>query len=399
MQPSSLPLTLGLMLYSAVWLITLGFAEKFRLLSTNRRAAIALAYFLWVVIGSIYSQYPDEALTDIVLKVPFAAWAILLGTSTLLTFSNRDFLIKAFTVSAAIAVIISFIIAFYKFISTGDHTNLYFHKLINYDIVPPHYFGMYINFSYGIVLYYFIQGKHMFSKKWVSLLMLLLFFMMLVFISVRMQLIVFILVNGLVLGYYYKGMARVKKILIATGVVGLMFMLVMIIPGPRSRLMDTVNEIISYNGMVNDKQTNPRKFIWKEGYKVCKENFWLGTGTAGANQELNFKLKKLGVKFWNGATHYDISERNYNYHNSYLQHWATHGIIGLILLLLMLFGPFYMKITGPESTLFILVCSVSFITESMLERQAGVLFFSFFYSVFFILKPSKEELKKPAGQN
>ena len=68
------------MLYSAVWLVTLNFGTKFKVLAKNKMASLSLAYFVWVVIGGVYSSYPGEAEKDIILKIPFAAWAILMGS-------------------------------------------------------------------------------------------------------------------------------------------------------------------------------------------------------------------------------------------------------------------------------------------------------------------------------
>jgi hypothetical protein len=41
-----------------------------------------------------------------------------------------------------------------------------------------------------------------------------------------------------------------------------------------------------------------------------------------------------------------------------------------------------------RAKVFLLVCALSFLTESMLQRQAGILFFSFFYT---LLLPNRAE--------
>lgn len=380
------------MVYSLTWLLTLHFGQKFKVLAKNRLAALSLAYFLWVVIGGIYSSVPSEAEKDIILKIPFAAWPILIGSLTFFTEHHRKQIIQWFIVATAIAILFSFLTAVYNFTLTGDQSELYFSKLVSFRMVPPHYLGMYINFAYGISLYGLLTHRYILNKKWLNITFLGLFFISLVFIAVRMQFIVFAVLNLAVLNFFYTKVSWAKKLLWTLGILVLMFSLTIALPGSRSRLKDTVNEIISFEEMVNDKQTNARKFLWREGFQVCINNFWLGTGTGEADRALNQRLEPINARFWDGTSHYYLRDKNYNFHNAYLQHWATHGIIGLIIFLLMFIIPWFYKGATIEGNIFLLVCALSFLTESMMQRQAGVLFFSFFFTVFFIMKPSKPDI-------
>lgn len=389
-QVKWLPLTLGLMTYSAVWLFTLQFGAKLKLLSKNQLAALPLAYFVWVVLGGIYSALPGEAEKDIVLKIPFAAWPILVGSVLLFHERHRQALIKGFVLFTAAAILLNFFTSIYSYSITGDQSHLYFSKLVSFKMIPPHYLGMYINFAYAVVLYRLLVKKPLLGRGWVSIILLMVYFIALVFLSVRMQFITFAIVNLAVFSIFYKEVSLLKKTLWASGILVLMFALMMALPGPRSRMIDTVNEILSFEGMVNNKQTNARKFLWREGVKVCAENFWWGTGTGEADVALNEKLKPINAKFWDGKTHFYLRDKNYNFHNAYLQHWATHGFIGFIIFMAMFLVPLWRKGVPIEGKLFLMVCALSFITESMLQRQAGVLFFSFFYAVFFVMKPTPE---------
>ena len=207
-----------------------------------------------------------------------------------------------------------------------------------------------------------------------------------------MQLLVFMLVNLVIFGFYYKRVALGKKLAWLFAILAVMAALMYAVPGTRSRIKDTINELISFNGMVNNKQTNPRKFLWEGGLEVCRDNFWVGTGTGSADAALQIKIKDVNAKFWDGRHSFYLRDRNYNFHNAYLQHWAAHGLIGFLLLLGLFIIPLFSTAITVEGRIFLLVCAVSFLTESMLERQAGVLFFSFFYTLFFVLKPIREKL-------
>ena len=83
---------------------------------------------------------------------------------------------------------------------------------------------------------------------------------------------------------------------------------------------------------------------------------------------------------------------HYNYHNQYLQSFAAIGFFGGLLLLILLVIPgvqFLIKKKYLEVVLLFIVGSC-FLTESMLERQAGVAFISFFYTLLIILKPNNQ---------
>ena len=388
-QPIKLPLTLGLMLYSAVWLITLQFGTKLKLLAKNKMASLCFAYFLWIVIGAIYSPEKGEAIKDMVLKVPFAVWPILIGSVALFGTKNREQLVKAFIVALAVGTLFNFILAFVNYASTGDSQYFYFSKLIVSKLIPPHYFGMYLNMTYGILLLGLLQKNYLFKKQYWQIVLLAICVIGVIFAAVRMQYIVFIAITLFVFfrGYHHKSIG--KKMLAMLGLVAAMLGLSMAFPGSRARLNDTVNEFNSRNEMVNSKQTNHRKFIWTEGLEVIKQNWLFGTGTAAADPVLNARLYTIEATFWNGESTYKLRDKKYNYHNAYLQHWAAHGLIGLILLA-AIFVAGWRNTPDLVPKIFLLVCALSFITESMLERQAGVLFFSFFYTLFFILKPKKE---------
>ncbi|MDZ7848205.1 MAG: O-antigen ligase family protein [Owenweeksia sp.] len=375
-------------------MVTLRFGEKFRLIAEKRIAGLFLAYLLWVAIGAIYSNYPDEALQFLTRKIPFAVWPILMSSVAYFTMKDSLRLVHAFVYAMLVAVLFSFSQSIYQYVLTGDDSYLYFSELIYFKRVPPHYFGMYLSFAYGVVFYRLLRGKFLAGKKWLSLAAMILFFVAIIFSSVRMQYLVFGVLNMVLLFGFQSGISLRKRFMWGMGALAGLALFALLLPGSRSRLVDTVNEVISFDKMVNNKQTNPRKFLWRQGWEVIKENLWLGTGTGAEDPALQEKLAETKALFWDGDSNFHITERGYNYHNVYLQHWAAHGMVGLVILLAVLLVPFWLKSTPPEARIFLLVCGLSFITESMLQRQAGVLFFTFFYGLFFFLPHGHQRLQK-----
>jgi len=82
----------------------------------------------------------------------------------------------------------------------------------------------------------------------------------------------------------------------------------------------------------------------------------------------------------------NFAKRRYNFHNQYLQTFGTIGIFGFLVLIYLLVMPFITAIKKLDYlvAIFLFIICSSFLTESMLERQAGVAFFAFFYTLLII---------------
>jgi len=77
-----------------------------------------------------------------------------------------------------------------------------------------------------------------------------------------------------------------------------------------------------------------------------------------------------------------------NAHNQYLQTMITLGIIGLIVLLLNLILPalYSMEQKHYLYLVFLILIGFNLLFESMLETQAGVVFYAFFNAYLFAIK-------------
>lgn len=372
------------MFFGLCWLLSTDYKNKLEVLGRNKMAGLFFIYFLWVVIGAFYTPAPGEAEKDLVMKLPFAVWPLVLGSLFLFSDKDKRKLLRLFILASVLSILTCFIFAFGAFMNTADIQEFFFTNLVDYKVLPPHYLGMYLSFCYGCLLYNGLRKNYFFGRS-VDVLMLVILAVGIVFISVRIQYVAFLLLNCWIFFTFiyhrsgaFKAVSGLLLVLLVFGSLTWAF------PGSRHRIRDTYNEIVSFKSTVNQKQTNHRKFLWTEGWEVVQENWLLGTGTGAAKGALQVKLQDNDAKFWDGHDVYYLRDRNYNFHNVYLEHWANHGIIGFIILLAIIILPLFAP-GQAEGKIFLLICAVSFSTESMLERQAGVLFFSFFYTMFFML--------------
>jgi O-antigen ligase len=388
MQPVRIPVTIAIMLMGIVWIFTGFLREKTKSFFSNPAAVLVLGYYLWLLLGLFYTQNPKAAQTEIGAKVVLIAWAILLSYPLKLPAEKLRKVLLFFVFGTAAALLLALANALLNYIAFGHSSVFYFQKFSFFYFVPAHYLGLYTNFSYGLILLGLIKFPRQMPPRAILAALFFLFFIGLLLLAVRMQFVVFIFIN-LGAAIYYVRLKGLSLKALASALASLLLFLGLALSfsGSRARLVDTYHEIRSINQPIDNKQTNPRFFLWPAAMEVIQEHFWIGTGAGSERAALADKLKDNKAKFWDGTKTYYLAEKNYNYHNSFLQHFAAQGIIGLSIFLGMFLLPFFKPPPAafkPWAYLFLGIVALSFLTESMLQRQAGVLFFSFFYALFFV---------------
>jgi O-antigen ligase len=113
---------------------------------------------------------------------------------------------------------------------------------------------------------------------------------------------------------------------------------------------------------------------WSVYYDIFTTKSLLGTTLGDIGDVRKEKYLEKGFN--------DLALHNYNAHNQYLEILATLGILGFAVFLMLLFYPLVKKEADALYVPFLIICLITFCTESLLLRQQGILFFMFFYSVY-----------------
>jgi O-antigen ligase len=141
------------------------------------------------------------------------------------------------------------------------------------------------------------------------------------------------------------------------------------------------------------KQTNSkgstfqRLEVWRSSINVIKEHPFAGVGTGDVKDAL--------LKEYKAHSYEQAYKLKLNSHNQFLQTSIALGIGGLIIFMALLLIAIYNAIRQ-KNIIFIIFLSLSafhFLFESMLERQAGLVFFAFFYC-FLMIKSKKGYSKR-----
>lgn len=120
-----------------------------------------------------------------------------------------------------------------------------------------------------------------------------------------------------------------------------------------------------------------RLIFWKASADIIGENVWLGVGTGDVKSQMKSKYKEMGV--------YEQLHENDDPHNQFLRTFVATGLPGFLALM----GVFAFACTrGIQSRdylliAFLILMLIHFLFKSMLFREDGVVFFSFFYGLFY----------------
>jgi O-antigen ligase len=120
-----------------------------------------------------------------------------------------------------------------------------------------------------------------------------------------------------------------------------------------------------------------RVAIWKCAWDVVKLNpVWgVGTGDVQDNLQESYRINKFDFAYLYNS---------YNAHNQFLETMLALGVIGLLLLLCSFILPLQWAFKNQNGLylIFIIFIAANCLTESLFERQKGIVFYAFFNALF-----------------
>lgn len=209
------------------------------------------------------------------------------------------------------------------------------------------------------------------------------FLFMLIMLSSRMEIMIFFAVLTAILMVWGKRTGKLTKMIgVSAGLFAVIVILILSSATNRLRFKEMFDTKQSYSeNQFGGRALRVQK--WKYTIDCWKKEPIVGTG-AGDYKEI---LQQTYVD-----NDFELGYKNhFNSHNQYLQTLMATGVIGLFTLLL-LFGSTLVSAFRSKnwvSLTFTVVFVLSCITESMMERQRGIVFFVFFASFLLSRKSTR----------
>lgn len=361
-------------LLSGQWIQTAKFAFK------NTIFIILITFFLLHLVGLLYSSNMHAGWFDIEVKLSLILFPMVFFLSYSLNKVQREIVLKIFVVGTVVAMIACIVNAFFNF--KEMHSDAFYYTTLSI-FHHPSYFAMFICFSAAIIINRILYNDEN-LKKWqnVSLYILLIFFGVFIYLlsSKAGIIIFFITIFVMSVPAIFKINKRVLSVIILL-IAGFQIWF-SLAQNYRFQVVTAAVENVEQN--VTTKESNgARVLVYKTAIYLIKSNYVIGVGTGDIKDEL---MKEYKVRKMTGAFDNEL-----NAHNQYLETWLGQGIAGITLLLLIFILPFVIAIRNKNWLLltFVIIAAFNFMFESMLNTQAGVVFFAFFYSYFASLKLEK----------
>jgi O-antigen ligase len=362
------------------WIVDRNFFQK---LTNMRRPGMVLlfgGFYLFYLSSMLWTTNTNAGWFDLEVKLSLVLLPLIMSTAPQISRKSSWWVLGAFIAGNLLAMVIDIGAWLPKAFESGS---LYLHYKGFSLFHHPGYYSWYLNFCL-VILSLALLGQSqgiIDNRKWLAIVILGLFSVMIFMLTAKMGIVVFVLLAVLALivllimrHYKLAGVGIVVALLVMVSAWTLL-------PNTKERIklswqVLTDPDSVERTGRFAEGSTELRLLVWDAAQEVFKRNSLIGVGVGDAKDELLTEYERQEI--------YGATERNLNAHNQFLQTGVAIGLGGFLWLIAMLLIPLWQAIRSRAYeivallSLFILYA----LTESVLEIQAGVVFYAFFNALF-----------------
>lgn len=349
-------------------------ADAFKRLSANKIYLFLVLFFFYINFPFLFTDPESADYSFIIDNLPYLLFPFIFASRFRNASQGRkNTFLLIFAFGSTLGFLGCFFYAMYTF---WDEFYLFLNgyepvtKLIG---IHPAYLSLYVSFSFVIVLEIFMGGYRNSSRHekiyytiWLFILVLGVFY-----IRSRTGVASFILV--VVISILYRAPRSRRMIMIGSfaAFLVLLYFIVDITSFHKGRFQ--IEQVLT--------GVDKKKLQWQASINVIKTNPAFGVTVIRAQEELNKQYRLLdfdeGINF------------RYNSHNQFLTTLVQGGIMGAIFLFLPFCILFYRGLKSRDLIIigFFLLTSLAFMTETMLHRHKGIIF----YVTFLVLLGARKE--------
>lgn len=336
---------------------------------------VNLSVILIAIVGFINTEHYLPALKYLETRVPLIIFPLILVAIG--KFWNKYLLDKVLLTFVLVILLSGLIIQgalLWDLIKEGKSLNLFFYWRNSNDVladrinIHPTYLSMYALFSIAITYELTIWNKTFTLKTILGYITIIYLSVLTLHLASRVALIplfiiiIFILVNSIRQFKFYSLFIIIPLLLCGTFLFNL----------DTFAMTDRYGHSIHSPFEKPDPGTNDdRSVAWYSSIQLIKQNFLVGVGTGDATSELNALYRELGIE--------RLADQNLNSHNQFLDAIVRNGILGILALVLIYFyGVYDTRFNNRLYLLFIIIIAITSMTENILDRQKGAVFFAVF---------------------
>jgi O-antigen ligase len=290
-------------------------------------------------------------------------------------------------VGLSIGIIASSLLGLIKALSIYSETKIALTSFTSSNICIDHpsYFAAMTTVSIAGIWFLHKNKIAGFTGNWVFIYMV--FALSMLCLSYAMAGILFLLLvtSWVVLRWVYTKINKWFSLTLLIALPMLLFFTVTHVSGFKDEMTNSMEALKSYvadpNKFVEGKNEvlsgdQVRLVMWTVSAKTWSKNPW-GVGTGNVDECLSRELKRIGQNEL--ATLGDQREIRYNPHNQFLQIGLEIGFLGLFIFLYVMLSAIMRGVSTKNWFLILIVSCLLFnsLFESMLQRQTGIVFFTF----------------------
>jgi len=316
-----------------------------------------ILFYGCALLAMIYTNNIGEGLKHIQKLLPFLIFPVVFS---IIKFNekNRNRIIWWFCISCLIISIFLFTSNLFVYLDSPNNTNVWYYsgytKMLD---IHPAYFILFLIFNVFFLFEELLKAITI-KKKIFTSFFIFIFILQILFLQSRVGIVSFLITLFV---YFLITKKTNKKYLFLT----FTFVIISLFIAYQYEFLKRFAEI--------PESMNERIMIWKGWWSSYKENPIFGYGTGDAQNALDYGNYLLGNDFF-------ISYK-YNTHNQYLDTLIRYGLIGFSFFIFIFYnlhkGIF--KNRNKLLLIFSILICFFFLTENVLQKQRGIVFFSFFY--------------------
>lgn len=393
--PKLVPVSIAVLVLVSIYL---GIKKQLKRNDSIKIHIAFISFYVAYVIGLLFSYYPEVGLKYLEYKLAF-----LIFPAVFLYRPKFNLKFEFPLVGLLIAIIIVSTIDIVQAWNCYVKIDYFFNCFASSYFVDEHptYYTVFLTFSIiGVWQAYFKKISYF---KLFPVLAYSFFALILIGLCLSMAGILFIILLSSIIVLYFlvKFFGKLKAFLISLLLFSCVIFTVYSIPVMRDELNNTLK---SYNAYIE----NPEKFISSEDRHFGDDVrliMWTASTQEFLNHPFGVGTGNVDVYLSKRLNHYGqheiakLDERHqiiYNPHNQFLQTGLEIGLLGLFLLIYIVYYSFREGFKTKNWLLVILAFNFTFnsIFESMLQRQSGIIFYTFWIVLLFLIDtPVKSEVE------
>ena len=370
-------------------LVVVGMIKKKMFFKINYFSWFFISLYLLYLVYAIFTRHSDLAGRYIENKLSFLILPFLVS------FHLKDKIKINYAIIGYLIAVFILLIEYYLngiicFLKEGT-VSCFFSSSFSFSHHPS-YTSVFLIFAMGLIVYAWNKKLSGFKLFWIIPSMIVLFLSTFLCLSLAGILFLFLLIGVILLVLIYKKWGKLATVLAAIITpIALYFTLLSIpqVEGEWTGAKWYANEYLKdKEAFVQQRKypmsgTEVRLVMWTVSSKVLSK-YPLGVGTGNVDEILTYNLKKMDQK--------ELAKQELNPHNQYLQTGIEIGWLGIIVLLMITVYGTFKAIQNRNWLLVLILCNLSFnmLFESMLQRQSGIVFYTF---VILILANIQKNIK------